>query len=34
MERLPILYKIDVIDFTGAEKNFIEVASQHKEYIN
>lgn len=31
---IPILYKIDVVDFTNADKNFVEVASQHKEYIN
>lgn len=31
---ISILYKIDVVDFTNADKNFIEVASQFKEYIN
>jgi uncharacterized protein len=34
IDNLPILYKIDVIDFKNTDKNFREVASQHKEYIN
>lgn len=31
---LEILYKIDIIDFKDADKIFLEVAAQHKEYIN
>ncbi len=34
VENLPILYKIDIINFTDVDKNFLEVASQYKEYIN
>lgn len=34
VEGLPILYKIDIINFTDADKNFLDVASQYKEYIN
>jgi len=34
IDKLEILYKIDIINFTNADKNFLEVASQRKEYIN
>jgi len=34
IEKLNILYKIDVINFTNDGKEFLEVASQHKEYLN
>ena len=33
-EKIPTLYKFDVVDFKSADKNFIEVVSQNKEYIN
>ena len=32
-EKIPTLYKFDVVDFKDADKNFIKVVSQHKEYI-
>lgn len=34
VENLGILYKIDVVNFTDADKKFLEVASRFKEYIN
>lgn len=33
-ENIPVLYKIDVINFTDADEKFLKVASQFKEYIN
>jgi predicted nucleotidyltransferase len=34
IEGLPVLYKIDVVDFTSSNANFQAVAKQHIEYIN
>lgn len=34
VERIPTLYKIDVVDFRGASDDFRDVALQHTELIN
>lgn len=34
IENLPILYKIDFIDFKGVDKNFYEVAKEKIEILN
>lgn len=34
IEELPILYKIDVVDFTSAEEKFIKIAEKNIEIIN
>lgn len=34
LERIPMLYKIDLVDFKSAGKNFVEVAKQKIELIN
>jgi len=34
IENLPILYKIDLIDFYNTDKNFYEVAKQKIEILN
>ena len=34
IEALPLLYKIDVVDFKHTSDSFREIAKQHIEYIN
>ena len=34
VEELPILYTIDIVDFSKVPKRFHTIASKHKEYIN
>lgn len=34
LEELPILYKIDIVDFTRASKTFKKVVGERKEYLN
>ncbi|KKQ66187.1 MAG: hypothetical protein A3F95_02755 [Candidatus Nealsonbacteria bacterium RIFCSPLOWO2_12_FULL_39_31] len=34
IDNLPILYRIDIIDFQNVDKDFYEVAKQHIEAIN
>lgn len=34
LDKLPILYKIDIVDFTDTDKSFRKIAGKHKEYIN
>ena len=34
IDTLPLLYKIDVVDFTYTSDSFREIAKQHIEYIN
>ncbi|MBI2310050.1 nucleotidyltransferase domain-containing protein [Candidatus Collierbacteria bacterium] len=33
VENLPILYKIDIVDFSQIPKEFIQVVNNNKEYI-
>lgn len=33
-DKIPTLYKFDIIDFKNADKDFLEVVSNYKEYIN
>ena len=33
IENLPILYKIDIVDFSQVPKEFIQVVNKDKEYI-
>ncbi|MEA2092450.1 MAG: nucleotidyltransferase domain-containing protein [Patescibacteria group bacterium] len=34
VEKIPILYKIDVVDFTSAEEKFVKIAEKNIEIIN
>jgi len=34
IENLPLLYTIDIVDFTNATQEFLAVAGEHREYIN